>query len=84
MDIREQTKKYIDVIQRDARILAEVDMMVSLASVASENGYVRPTITKERIVNIKDSRHPVVKKVNQQDYVPNNKVKCRKKSLNLK
>ena len=71
MDIREKTKQYIHTIQKNAKILAEVDMMVSLATVASENGYVRPVITKERVVNIKDSRHPVVEKVNQQDYVPN-------------
>ncbi len=71
MDIREKTKQYIHTIQKNAKTLAEVDMMVSLATVASENGYVRPVITKERVVNIKDSRHPVVEKVNQQDYVPN-------------
>ena len=71
MDIREKTKQYIHTIQKNAKTLAEVDMMVSLATVASENGYVRPVITKERVVNIKDSRHLVVEKVNQQDYVPN-------------
>ena len=46
MDIREKTKQYIHTIQKNAKTLAEVDMMVSLATVASENGYVRPVITK--------------------------------------
>lgn len=71
MDIREQVKKYINDIQINSKVIAEIDMMQSLACVAEENSYVKPTITKERIVNIKDSRHPVVEKVNRLDYVPN-------------
>lgn len=71
MQIREIVKTYIGRIQQISKVLAEVDMMVSLSTVAEENNYVRPTITLERTVNIKDGRHPVVEKVSKKDYVPN-------------
>ena len=71
MQIREEVKTYITRIQLISKILAEVDMMVALASVAEENNYVRPVITLEKTVQIKDGRHPVVEKVSKKDYVPN-------------
>ena len=71
MEIREQVKQYMGRIQRIAKVIAEVDMMQSLTKVAEENNYVRPTLTTERIIDIRDGRHPVVEKVNRIDYVPN-------------
>ena len=71
MDIREETKKYITDLQEISSVLAEVDMLISFANVAEENNYTRPALTNEKIVNILDSRHPVVEKVNKNDYVPN-------------
>ena len=71
MQIREEVRKYITKIQLISKILAEVDMMVSLTTVAEENNYIRPIITLEKTVQIKDGRHPVVEKVSKKDYVPN-------------
>ncbi|MBQ7105067.1 MAG: DNA mismatch repair protein MutS [Bacilli bacterium] len=71
MEIREEVKKYIGRIQKISRILAEVDMMASLTTVAEENAYIKPSITLERNINIKDGRHPVVEKVIKDDYIPN-------------
>lgn len=71
MEIRDEVKKYIGRLQKISRVLAEVDMMASLTTVAEENAYVRPTITLERNINIKDGRHPVVEKVIKDAYVPN-------------
>ena len=71
MDIRERVKGYIGKIQKIAKTIAEVDMLISLATVASENGYVRPVIVSDRNINIKDGRHPVVEKVSTFEYVPN-------------
>ena len=71
MQIREEVRKYITKIQLISKTLAEVDMMVSLTTVAEENNYVRPVITLEKTVQIKDGRHPVVEKVSKKDYVPN-------------
>ncbi len=71
MTIRDEVKKYITNIQIISKTLAEVDMMVALSIVAEENSYIRPELTNERIVNIKDGRHPVVEKVSKKDYVAN-------------
>ncbi len=71
MDIRDKVKTYTGKIQKDAKILAFIDMMASFTTVAEENRYIRPTIVNERIIEIKDGRHPVVEKVIKSEYVPN-------------
>ncbi len=71
MEIRDEVKKYIGRIQKISRIIAEVDMMASLTTVAEENAFVKPTLTIEDEIMIKDGRHPVVEKVSHKDYVPN-------------
>ena len=71
MEIREITKKYITDLQDVSSVIAEVDMLISFANVAESNNYTRPVLTDEKIINIVDSRHPVVEKVNKSDYVPN-------------
>ncbi len=71
IEIRDYIREYIGIIQDVSRVIAEVDMMTSLATVSEENGYVRPVITDERVISIKDGRHPVVEKVSKKEYVPN-------------
>lgn len=71
MDIRDKVREYIPTIQAISKVIAEVDMMVSLAVVAEENNYVKPVINHSRIVDIREGRHPVVEHVNKSDYVPN-------------
>ncbi|MBN1541143.1 DNA mismatch repair protein MutS, partial [candidate division KSB1 bacterium] len=57
--ILEQTK----ILQNNARLLASVDCLLSLAIVASENAYHRPELTNDDTIAIRDSRHPVVEKM---------------------
>ena len=71
MDIREEVKKYITNLQEISKVLSEVDMMCSLATVAEENNYTKPNINEDGIIEIKDGRHPVVEKVSKDDYIPN-------------
>ncbi|MBQ6282072.1 MAG: DNA mismatch repair protein MutS [Bacilli bacterium] len=71
VEIRDIVKTYISRIQNIAKIIAEIDVLQSLSTVAEENNYVRPTITDERIIDIKDNRHPVVEKVLETTFVPN-------------
>lgn len=44
--------------------------MISLASVAHENSYVRPFLTNEKILEIKSGRHPL-QEICVSDFVPN-------------
>ena len=71
MEIRNTVKTYINKLQDIAKVIAELDMMQSLATVSENNNYVRPTIINERIIEIKEARHPVVEKVLKDEYVPN-------------
>jgi DNA mismatch repair protein MutS len=56
-----------------ARALAHLDAFLSLAEVAVREGYVRPALTKDDVLVIRDGRHPVVEKLIDSGirYVPN-------------
>ncbi len=71
MEVREEIKKYIPSIQVTAKTIALVDMLTSFATVSEENNYTRPKFTKEKNIDIKEARHPVVEKVLKDDFVPN-------------
>ena len=79
VEIRDITKKYINDLQEISLVLSELDMLLAFANVAEANGYIRPVLTDERIIDIIDGRHPVVEKVNKDDYVPND-IKMDKKT----
>lgn len=51
--------------------LADLDVLTSLAEVAAENRYVRPTIRMERGIEIRLGRHPVVESSHPGQFVPN-------------
>ena len=71
INIRDEVRKYIDKLQIISRVIAEVDMILSLALVAEENNYTKPTLVSEHSIKIVDGRHPVVEKVNKSNYVSN-------------
>lgn len=70
-DIREIAKSYISRIQAISKTLAEVDMLLAFAVVSEENSYVKPILTLDNVIQIKDGRHPVVEKVSKGEYVSN-------------
>ncbi len=69
--IREQIKEYIPRLQEVAKVISEIDVLQSFATVTEENNYVRPTIVEESTLKILDDRHPVVEKVIDGEFVPN-------------
>ena len=71
MEIRDVVKTYIPKIQESAKIISEIDVLQSFATIASENNYVRPILTDERNICIKNSRHPVIEKVIDTEFVDN-------------
>jgi DNA mismatch repair protein MutS len=55
-----------------ARALGELDVLCSLAETAVNNGYVRPQVTADDVMDIHDGRHPVVERSLSGDrFVPN-------------
>jgi DNA mismatch repair protein MutS len=61
-----------EAIVRLAEAVAHVDVFVSLAEAAARYGYVRPRLTLDGVIEIKDGRHPVVERmVPPGTFVPN-------------
>ena len=54
-------------IQQAAKIIAQIDMFASMAVVAEQNNYVRPDMSKDGCIDIKNGRHPVVEKMIKND-----------------
>ncbi len=71
IEIRDIVKTYIPRLQNIAKVISEVDVLQSFAVCSEENNYIRPNITDERKIDIKDCRHPVVEKVIAGEFVPN-------------
>jgi DNA mismatch repair protein MutS len=51
---------YIQPIQHNAFLLAQLDVLLSFAQIAEENNYCKPEINQSMSIDIKDGRHPVI------------------------
>jgi len=58
-------------IQFTAHALSTLDALQSLAEVADKNRFVKPIITEDTRINIKEGRHPVVESLIDQGFIPN-------------
>jgi len=78
--VREKVVLEIDAIQRNAELISEIDVIRSFAEVAEENHYVRPQLTNDSIIYIKNGRHPVVEKMLSpgEQFIPNDLIINRK------
>lgn len=54
-----------------SRVIAQLDCLTGLAQLALENNYVKPTMTSDKVLAIKNGRHPVVENFLGTDFVPN-------------
>ena len=70
--IRQIIYNNIDRIQNVARIIANIDVFTSFATVAHINNYVKPNINNDNKLDIKNGRHPVIESiVGEENFVPN-------------
>jgi len=71
-EIRDQLKELLPRLQTTAQALKTLDALLSLAQIASERDYVRPSINDEGRYDIVEGRHPVVEdSIGRQSFVPN-------------
>ena len=70
-DIKEIVKKEVPALNKTANALSEIDALTSLSVCSEEYSLVRPVLTNDHIINIKNGRHPVVEVVSKSEYVPN-------------
>ena len=63
----------IPSIQANCRIISRLDVLSGFAALAIANRYCRPEVTKEKSLDIKGGRHPVIETLMPpgEEYVPN-------------
>lgn len=60
LELLQAASCYIGALQEDARLLAEIDCLLSMAKVAERHKYVRPVVDDSLVIDIKQGRHPVI------------------------
>jgi DNA mismatch repair protein MutS len=54
--------EFIEPIQQNAKIVAQIDCLLSFAVLAISNNYIRPIVDQSTEIEIKNGRHPVIEK----------------------
>ena len=83
IEIRDKIKSYIPILQEVSKILSEIDVLQSFATIAEENNYIRPILVDDRNLKLIDNRHAVVEKVLDSEYVCNDIVMDNKTNIAL-
>jgi DNA mismatch repair protein MutS len=73
VDVRRSVAERAASLRQVARALAELDVLASLAEVAAQRGYVRPSVDDGERIEILEGRHPVVERTlpDGERFVPN-------------
>lgn len=69
--IREECKGYATSLQTTAKLISEIDMLLSLAIVAKTMNYVRPSFSLYDEYEIVEGRHPVIETTMDKPFIPN-------------
>ena len=71
--LRDEVAKWVEPVQRTAESVSAVDVLASLAEVASVHDYVRPTVDEKTRIDVQAARHPAVEQLLPSgQFVPNN------------
>ena len=70
-EIRKKAAACQSRVQQTADAIARLDVWCSFAEVAARNHYTRPLVNTSGKIVLKDSRHPVVEAVSDEQFVPN-------------
>ena len=63
VEVRDKIESQVERVQKTAGIIATLDTLCSLATVAEDQNYVRPQVDNSGVIDIKDGRHPVIEKI---------------------
>lgn len=68
-----EIQNYIAPIQQDATVVAQLDCLLSFATISKEQKYIRPQIDETYVIDIKQGRHPVIETQMAigESYIPN-------------
>ncbi len=71
-DIKNELLRHVEELQRTSEAISELDVIVSLATVAREHNYIKPVISDYGgRLDIVEGRHPVVEATSKQRFIPN-------------
>lgn len=70
-DIRKYASEQADSLRKLAKIISELDLVISFAHVSMDNNYVMPKIVEKGNINIINGRHAVVERKSKSPFVPN-------------
>ena len=73
--LTDEIRVYERDLQKLAKTLAYLDVIMSFALVAVKNSYIKPVFNDENLLHIKKGRHPVVEKlIGEENFVKNDMV----------
>jgi DNA mismatch repair protein MutS len=70
-ELTERVLEYTEKLFETSEALARLDVYCSLARVARVNGYTRPEVLEDTILEINDGRHPVVERFGEDAFIGN-------------
>ena len=71
-ELRQQVAAEVPRLQQTGDVLAEVDVLLSLATLAVKGDYCRPEVVAEPMLDIREGRHPVLDRLQPSgQFVPN-------------
>ncbi|MEZ6088518.1 MAG: DNA mismatch repair protein MutS [Pirellulaceae bacterium] len=71
-ELRRQVHQHLQPLQMASSAIAHLDVLASLAELATRRNYVRPTLTDEPALHVDEGRHPVLDAtLPQGEFVPN-------------
>jgi DNA mismatch repair protein MutS len=83
-NLRQEIATYAKSVFSSAQALARIDCILSFATTAIEQHYIRPTIDESMHINIQEGRHPIIEACfNKEKFVPNDTVLNQQEQLLL-
>lgn len=72
LELRGRVSESASVLRNNAKLLAEIDVLLSFSQIARERGYVRPVVHAGWDLIIEEGRHPVAETlISRGQFVPN-------------
>jgi DNA mismatch repair protein MutS len=70
--VQKEVFESVGALRSTVQAVAYCDALVGFARIAADNGYARPELHDDAELTITDGRHPVVERVSEARFVPNN------------
>jgi DNA mismatch repair protein MutS len=67
----DSVERHVGTLHRLSRAVGELDALTTFAHLAQERGYVRPTVDDSTSLVVRDGRHPVLERLLEERFVPN-------------